>query len=252
MNQKAWWFSIVRVFLIAAVLWGLLLALGGVLRIAPGWPPSAVACGIALAAELLLLLYRYESRNLGSRRSRQLIALRLAALALLAWILIEPTFVRKVKRELDRQVAQRQPRLDMFVDVRGALCDVHGPRAGSTAVRNARDGDEVPSFVAHEARRDVNIAGGILERAAKGRPIARRLTGQLHVNAGKVTGAGVRRRFERDAAELGRDGACERREVLTRAQRADGPRAPERHALAVEDAVHGGADVDVEIVANAT
>lgn len=105
MNPKAWWFSIVRVFLIAAVLWGSLVALGGALRIAPGWPPGAVACGIALAAELLLLLYRYESRNLGSRRSRQLIALRLAALALLAWILIEPTFVRKVKRELDRQVA---------------------------------------------------------------------------------------------------------------------------------------------------
>lgn len=104
MNPKTWWFSILRVVLIAAVLWGLLAALGGVLRIAPGWPPGAVACGIALAAELLLLLYRYESRNLGSRRSRQLIALRLAALALLAWILIEPTFVRKVKRELDRQV----------------------------------------------------------------------------------------------------------------------------------------------------
>jgi hypothetical protein len=95
----------VRVVLIASVLWGLLVALGGVLRIAPGWPPGVVACGIALAAELLLLLYRYESRNLGSRPSRQLIALRLAALALLAWILIEPTFVRKVNRELDRQVA---------------------------------------------------------------------------------------------------------------------------------------------------
>jgi hypothetical protein len=105
MNSKAWWFSIVRVVLIAAVLWGVLIALGGMLRIAPGWPPGMVACAIALAAELLLLLYRYESRNLGSRRSRQLIALRLAALALLAWILIEPTYVRKVKRELDRQVA---------------------------------------------------------------------------------------------------------------------------------------------------
>ena len=105
MNPRVWWFSIVRVAVMAAVLWCLLLALGGLLRIAPGWPPGMVAGGIALAAEMLLLLYRYESRNLGPRRSRQLIGLRLAALGSLAWILIEPTFVRSVKRELDRQVA---------------------------------------------------------------------------------------------------------------------------------------------------
>ena len=108
MNSKIWWFSIVRIAVLAAVLWGLLRALGGVLRIAPGWPPAAVACGIALAAELLLLLYRYESRNLGQRRSRQLMGLRLAALALLSWILIEPTFVRTVKRELDTITARIQ------------------------------------------------------------------------------------------------------------------------------------------------
>jgi hypothetical protein len=105
MNPRMLWISLARVAVMATLLWALLVALGGILRIAPGWPPGAVACGLALAAELLWILYRYESRNLGRRRGRQLVGLRLAALGLLAWILIEPTFVRTVKRRLDRQVA---------------------------------------------------------------------------------------------------------------------------------------------------
>lgn len=105
MNSRAWLTSLVRFAAITAGLWAVLAALGLFLRIAPGWPTGAIACGIALAAELLILLYRYESRTLGSRRARQLTGLRLTALALVTWILLEPTYVRSVKRKFDRQVA---------------------------------------------------------------------------------------------------------------------------------------------------
>ena len=105
MNPRAWLISIGRVIAVAVVLWGLLAGLGQLVRIAPGWPPGVVGWVFAAAAELLILLYQYESRTLGRRRARQVIALRLSALSLLAWIFIEPTYVRTVKRKLDRQVA---------------------------------------------------------------------------------------------------------------------------------------------------
>lgn len=96
---------VVRGALVAAVLWALLAGLGAFVRIAPDWPRGLIALALALAAECLIGLYRYESRNLGGRRARRLVGLRLTALGLLAWILLEPTFVRVVKRRLDRQVA---------------------------------------------------------------------------------------------------------------------------------------------------
>ncbi|MCX6874336.1 MAG: hypothetical protein NTW21_11100 [Verrucomicrobia bacterium] len=105
MTPRAWWTSLVRVVVVTAALWLLVAGLGRIVRMGSGWPPGAVAGGCAMAAELCVLIYRYEARNLGRRRARQLVALRLAALALLAWILIEPTLVRAVKRRLDRQVA---------------------------------------------------------------------------------------------------------------------------------------------------
>ena len=105
MTPRAWWWHVLRAVGVTLGLWGLLVAMGGIVRIAPGWPPVGVACGLAAASELLIFLYRYEARTLGPRRSRQLLALRLGALGLLAWILIEPTFVRTVKRRLGRQVA---------------------------------------------------------------------------------------------------------------------------------------------------
>ena len=105
MNPRVWLISVGRVAAMFLGIWGLLAGIGAIIRIAPGWPPVAVACGLTLAAELLVFLYRYESRNLGPKRARQLIALRLGALGLLAWILIEPTYVRTAKRKFDRQVA---------------------------------------------------------------------------------------------------------------------------------------------------
>ena len=105
MNPRTWWHGVVRFVGVTAVLWGVLAALGRIVRIAPGWSPGMLAWGCAVAAELLLFLYRYESGTIGRQRSRLLIALRLTALAMLVWVLIEPTFIRTVNRRLERQVA---------------------------------------------------------------------------------------------------------------------------------------------------
>lgn len=105
MKFNRWWMAALRVVLVTASCWLFLTLLGGFVRTIPGWPHAVIALGFALAAELLIGLYQYESRNLGTRRARQLVGLRLAALALLGWILIEPTWVRSVKRKIDRQIA---------------------------------------------------------------------------------------------------------------------------------------------------
>ena len=86
---------------------GLLLLLAGlskIVRIAPDWTQWAVALVGALIAEALIRLYGYESRAVTPRRAKMLVALRLAALAVLGFILIEPTWVREVNREIEREV----------------------------------------------------------------------------------------------------------------------------------------------------
>jgi hypothetical protein len=144
MNPREWALRIGRLAVIAVGLWLLLTAMGAVLRIAPGWPPAAIACGLALAAEVLVFLYGYEARTLGRRRGRQLVALRLAALGLLAWILLEPTLVRSVKRQLDRQVA--------------VLWDE------SASMDLTDDGEERPrSVIAREALKESGILGALGE-----------------------------------------------------------------------------------------
>jgi hypothetical protein len=105
MNARTWWPGSVRVVVMTAIFWGGLTVLGRSIRIVQDWSSGTIACGLALAAELLVVLYRYESRTIDRRRSRQLLALRLTALGLLAWILIEPTLVRSVKLQFQRQVA---------------------------------------------------------------------------------------------------------------------------------------------------
>ncbi len=86
------------------LLWALLRALGLLVRLAPGWPAWAVALGAAAAVEAVLALYRYEARAASPRRGRWMVALRLAALAVLVWILIEPVWIREVARERRREV----------------------------------------------------------------------------------------------------------------------------------------------------
>lgn len=104
MNPRPWLIGLARLASVAGGLWGLLALAGLWLRFTPSWPPAAAAVAIALAVEILLRLYRHEARAVGPRRARRLVALRLTALGLLAWILLEPTLVRKVRRELTRQL----------------------------------------------------------------------------------------------------------------------------------------------------
>lgn len=95
---------LIRLVILFLVVWGLLHALGKVVRLAPDWPVWAVALGTALAAELVLLLYRYEASAVTTRRGRWMVGLRLVALAVLVWILLEPVWIREVKRDRQREV----------------------------------------------------------------------------------------------------------------------------------------------------
>ncbi len=92
---------------IAAVLAGVLLLLWGLSRVlvlSPGIPLWLAAVVFTAAVELILFLYRYEGSAVDPKRSRRILALRLAALAVLGWILLEPAWVREVKREPRRKV----------------------------------------------------------------------------------------------------------------------------------------------------
>ena len=82
----------------------LLAGLSKVVRIAPDWTQWIIALVGAVIAECLIRLYRYESQAVTPGRARALVVMRLAALVILGFILIEPTWVRKVKREIEREV----------------------------------------------------------------------------------------------------------------------------------------------------
>ena len=73
-------------------------------RLSPDWPLWLVALALTGAAEFILVLYRYEAGAVTPRRARWIIGMRLAALAVIAWMLIEPTWVREVPREPRRKV----------------------------------------------------------------------------------------------------------------------------------------------------
>jgi hypothetical protein len=98
--MKAVWIGLISF----PVIWGLLVGLSKVVRISPDWALVGVAAGLALAVMAILLLYRYEAGAVTPRRARWIIGLRLAALAVLAWVLIEPVLVREVEQDLEREV----------------------------------------------------------------------------------------------------------------------------------------------------
>ncbi|HVJ46601.1 MAG TPA: hypothetical protein VM511_09475, partial [Luteolibacter sp.] len=75
-----------------------------IVRLSPDWPLWLVALVVAGVAELIFFLYRYESGAISPRRAKWVVGLRLAALGLLTWVLIEPVWVRKVAKDLQRQV----------------------------------------------------------------------------------------------------------------------------------------------------
>lgn len=94
----------IRWIAVALAVWGLLNGVSRFVRISPDWPLGAVALAGAAAVELILWLYRYEAGAVTPGRARAIISLRLAALAVLLWILIEPVWVRKVERETRREI----------------------------------------------------------------------------------------------------------------------------------------------------
>jgi len=94
----------IRWIAVALAVWGLLDGVARFVRISPDWPLGAVALAGAAAVELILWLYRYEAGAVTPERARAIISLRLAALAVLLWILIEPVWVRKVERETRREI----------------------------------------------------------------------------------------------------------------------------------------------------
>ncbi|MEO5714265.1 MAG: hypothetical protein ABIT37_12330 [Luteolibacter sp.] len=94
----------IRFALVALAVGGLLFGLSRVVRLSPEFPVWAMALAVAAVVELILWLYRYEAGAVSRQRARWIIGLRLAALAVLVWILIEPVWVRKEERKIRREV----------------------------------------------------------------------------------------------------------------------------------------------------
>jgi len=82
----------------------LLFAISKVVRLSPDWPLWIVAIVFAGLVELIFALYRYEAGAVTPQRARWIIGLRLVALGLLTWILLEPVWVREVAKETQREV----------------------------------------------------------------------------------------------------------------------------------------------------
>lgn len=96
--------SLVRIALVFLMSVGLILLVGKVVHFATLWPKWAVPLLIALATEAIIWLYRYERQVVDARRGRLLTGLRLFALALLSWILLEPVWSRMVERKIEKEV----------------------------------------------------------------------------------------------------------------------------------------------------
>lgn len=95
------WLLLVPVMLVA---WGVLKAGSTVLQISQDWPLWMVALGIGAAVGLIAWLYRYEQGAVAAGRAKVLLGLRLTALLVLVWIILEPTWVRIEQMEIRREV----------------------------------------------------------------------------------------------------------------------------------------------------
>ena len=95
---------LVAALLTGIVGWGILLGISKWVRLAPDWPLALVALGIAASVGLILWLYRYDQGAIAEGRAKLLLGLRLTALAVLIWIVLEPTWVRTIEREIDREI----------------------------------------------------------------------------------------------------------------------------------------------------
>ena len=96
--------SLVRCVAVFALVWAVLWGLSQFLRISPSWPIWMPAAAMAVVVELVFVLYRYERGAVTPKRGRWIVALRFLAAVVLLWILVEPTLVRKITREQQRQM----------------------------------------------------------------------------------------------------------------------------------------------------
>ena len=87
-------------FVVSLILHGI----SRLIHISPDWPLWGLAIAVAATVELIFWLYQYEATALTKRKARWVIGLRLAALVVLVWILIEPVWVRKTERKIQREV----------------------------------------------------------------------------------------------------------------------------------------------------
>lgn len=92
--------------LLAALgLWFFFQGLGAYFVLATAWPLPLLALLGAVLAELLVWLYRFESRLVEGPRGQLLLALRLAALLVLLLVLLQPVRSFTEEREISREIA---------------------------------------------------------------------------------------------------------------------------------------------------
>jgi hypothetical protein len=88
-----------------ATIWCVFQSLGRAVQFVTPWSLWSLAALAAVGTETVLRLYALEREAMPSRRSGGVVlALRLAMLALLALMLLQPVLVRKVRRWLERRV----------------------------------------------------------------------------------------------------------------------------------------------------
>jgi len=146
---------LVRCAVIFFALWGVVMLLSRWLEVNPFWPAWVIPLIGALGAELVFWSYRYERTAISPARWRWLLGLRLAELALLLWILLQPVWSRYVEREIAREVivmiddsasmdlideGQNKSRLELArekLEASGLLAGLEG-KVGIREVRAAR------------------------------------------------------------------------------------------------------------------
>lgn len=99
-----WLKAIGRALAISVLLYGLIIGIGKILMLNATWPLWLVALVAGAAAELIWQMYRYERGVVSQKRGRWMVGLRLGALAVVVWVLLEPVWSRHETRDLRREV----------------------------------------------------------------------------------------------------------------------------------------------------
>jgi hypothetical protein len=96
--------SLLRLFGVFTLSSGVMFGITQIIRISPSWPWWVVAAVFSLVMEALVGMTRYERSSVTPGRAKWMLILRVTALCLLTWMLIEPTWVCKVTEQRQRQL----------------------------------------------------------------------------------------------------------------------------------------------------